>query len=258
MLERADSLTALAPSIVHGFTTRLGGHSEGRFASLNLGQEWGDHPEAVRRNYEAVAGAGGFALDKLVRVRQVHGARVLRASELGPESEADGLWCHRDEGPCVVAVLTADCVPVLIADREGKVVAAVHSGWKGTVAQIVVEAVRRLVEAGVPAARLVAAIGPCIEQRAFEVGDEVAAHFDDAFVERARWPKPHVDLVGVVSAQLRAAGVSAVTRVGGCTHDQPERYFSYRRDGRGIGQMMSFVGFVIAPPGSARAACREV
>ncbi|MCA9707499.1 MAG: peptidoglycan editing factor PgeF [Myxococcales bacterium] len=244
MLERAPHLSALAPALVHGFTTRTGGHSQGRYASLNLGGKWGDDPQAVDRNLEAVAEAAGFSTAWLVRVRQVHGDRVLRASEVGPGSEADGLWCHRDDGPCVVGVLTADCVPVLLADREGEAVAAVHSGWRGTVAGVVANAVRMLEGAGIPPVRLLAAIGPCIEQAAFEVGEEVAEHFDDAFVERERWPRPHVDLVGVVRAQLQACGVpsGSIARVGGCTHDQPERYFSYRRDGQGIGQMMSFIG----------------
>jgi YfiH family protein len=246
MLERAAVLSAFAPSIVHGFTGRRGGHSEGRFASLNLGGRWGDDPEAVRRNLETVADAGAFDPAWLVCVRQVHGAAVLRASKVGEGSEADALWCHRDDGPCVVGVLTADCVPVLLADREGLAVAAIHSGWRGTVAGVVIEAVRALAGAGVPPQRLVAAIGPCIEQPAFEVGEEVAAQFDDAFVERERWPKPHIDLVGVVWAQLEAAGLPAVSieRVGACTHDNPERYFSFRRDGAGIGQMMSFIGVV--------------
>jgi len=246
MLERSAALSALAPSVVHGFTDRRGGHSQGRFGTLNLGARWGDDPEAVRRNLEAVAKAGAFDPAWLVCVRQVHGAAVLRAREVVEGSEADALWCHRDDGPCVVGVLTADCVPVLLADREGEVVAAVHSGWRGTVAGVVSETVRTLAEAGVPPGRLVAAIGPCIEQAAFEVGEEVAAQFDDAFVERRRWPKPHVDLVGIVRSQLVAAGVSAasIERVGLCTHQNIDRYFSFRRDGAGIGQMMSFIGVV--------------
>ncbi|MCA9648688.1 MAG: peptidoglycan editing factor PgeF [Myxococcales bacterium] len=244
MLEHAEALSALAPAIVHGFTTRRGGFSQGRYATLNMGGKWGDDPEAVRRNQEAVAAAGGYAVEQLVRVKQVHGAAVLRASEVGPDREADALWCHRDDGPCVVGVLTADCVPVLLADREGTAVAAVHSGWRGTVAGVSAAAVRALQGAGVSPARLVVAIGPCIEQPAFEVGEEVACQFDDAFVERERWPKPHVDLVGVVRSQLLGLGVppGSIVRVGGCTHDQPERYFSFRRDGAGIGQMMSFIG----------------
>jgi YfiH family protein len=247
MLERAAVLSALAPSVVHGFTDRQGGHSQGRFATLNLGERWGDDPEAVRRNFEAVADAGGFDPAWLVRVRQVHGTAVLRAREVGAGSEADALWCHRSDRPCVVGVLTADCVPVLLADREGEVVAAVHSGWRGTVAGIVTHTVRTLAESGgIPPERLVAAIGPCIEQAAFEVGEEVAAQFGDAFVDRTSFPKPHVDLVAVVRAQLVAAGVpaTAIERAGACTHANPDRYFSFRRDGAGIGQMMSFIGVV--------------
>lgn len=247
MLERAAALSALAPSVVHGFTDRRGGHSQGRFATLNLGERWGDDPDAVRRNLEAVAGAAGFDPAWLVRVRQVHGAAVLRASEVREGSEADALWCHRSDRPCVVGVLTADCVPVLLADREGEAVAAIHSGWRGTVAGVVTHAVHALADAGgVPPERLVAAIGPCIEQAAFEVGEEVASRFDDAFVDRTRWPKPHVDLVGVVRSQLVAAGVpaTAIERVGACTHANPDRYFSFRRDGAGIGQMLSFIGVV--------------
>ncbi len=244
MLDRAELFSALGPSIVHGFTDRNDGHSRERYASLNMGSKWGGDPEAGRRNHAAVAEAGGYALEHLVRVRQVHGAEVIAARDVVEGSEADGVWCHRDDGPCVVAVMTADCVPILLADREGSAVAALHSGWRGTVAGIATVAVDALEQAGVPPERLVAAIGPCIEQPAFEVGPEVAEHFDEAFVERSRWPKPHVDLVGVVRAQLRAAGVpaDAIARVGGCTHANPERWFSYRRDGKGIGQMMSFVG----------------
>ncbi len=244
MILQADPLRALGPAVVHGFTTRLGGHSQGRFASMNLGGRWGDDPVAVARNLQTVAETAGYEPSSLVRVRQVHGDAVLRATGVGTDSEADGLWCHREDGPCTVAVLTADCVPVLLADREGQAAAAVHSGWRGTVAEISARAVEALAGAGIPPGRLLAAIGPCIEQPAFEVGEEVASQFDAAFVERVRWPKPHVDLVGAVRAQLEGAGVPAasITRVGGCTHDDPARFFSYRRDGRGIGQMMSFVG----------------
>jgi len=247
MLDRADLLSSLGPAVVHGFTDRNDGYSEGRYASLNLGGKWGDDPEAVRRNHEAVADAGGYDPAWLRRVRQVHGAEVMRATAVVEGSEADGLWCHRDDGPCVVGVLTADCVPLLLADREGRAVAAVHSGWRSTVADIAARAVETLErEAGVPPERLVAAIGPCIELSAFEVGEEVAEQFDDAFVERRRFPKPHVDLVGVVRSQLLAAGLtaSAIARVGDCTYAHPDRWFSYRRDGKGIGQMMSFIGLV--------------
>jgi hypothetical protein len=141
-------------------------------------------------------------------------------------------------------VLTADCVPVLLADRAGTVAAAVHSGWKGTASNIVAATVQVL-GSWAPAETLVAAIGPCIELAAFEVGEEVAVRFDPSFVRREGFVRPHVDLVATVRAQLIAAGVPAqsIERVGGCTFADPSRYFSYRRDGAGIGQMLAFIGF---------------
>lgn len=240
-------------SIVHGFTTRVGGVSRGRYASLNVGSRWGDEPEAVAENLRRVAAACKFELERLVSVRQVHGNVVLAADEVDSTSEADALWCGRmrPDSRRVVGVLTADCVPILLCDRAANVVAAVHSGWKGTVANIAGRTVERLLDAGVAAEHLLAAIGPCIEVAAFEVGEEVAEQFDARFVDRGRGPKPHVDLVACVRAQLEHAGIPAnqVERVGGCTHANPELYFSYRRDGAGppavsagIGQHLSLIG----------------
>lgn len=228
---------------VHGFTDRLGGVSEGRHASLNLGRRWGDDPEAVAENYRRVAAAAGFRVEALRQVRQVHGKAVLRARDVKADSEADALWVHRDDGPLVAGVLTADCVPILLRDAVGTVAAAVHSGWKGTVADITGATVGVLAEYVAPA-RMLAAIGPCIEVEAFEVGEEVAAQFPAEFVRREGTRRPHVDLVAMVRGQLLAAGVpaGAISRVGGCTFSDPSRYFSYRRDGAGIGQMLAFIG----------------
>jgi polyphenol oxidase len=243
MLLRAQHFPS---SIVHGFTTRVGGVSRGRFATLNLGSRWGDEPEAVAENLRRVAHAAGFERERLVSVRQVHGSVVLAADEVDASSEADALWSGRMRADprAVVGVLTADCVPILLCDREANVVAAAHSGWKGTVANIAARTVERLLAAGAIAEQLLAAIGPCIEVAAFEVGEEVAKQFDARFVDRERGPKPHVDLVACVRAQLEDAGIPAnqIERVGGCTHADPELYFSYRRDGAGIGQQLSLIG----------------
>lgn len=238
-----DRARGFPDGVVHGFTDRNGGVSVGRFESLNLGGRWGDEPAAVTENLRRVAAEGGFSPEQLRRARQVHGAAVLRATEVREGSEGDAVWVRRNDG-LIAGVMTADCVPVLIVDREATVAAAVHSGWKGTVADIVGATVRALSEVVAPS-RLVAAIGPCIELAAFEVGEEVAARFAPAFVQREGFDKPHVDLVAVVRGQLISAGVpaEAIERVGGCTHARPERYFSYRRDGAGIGQMLAFVGF---------------
>lgn len=243
MLQRAEQFPA---TITHGFTTRKGGVSQGRYATLNLGARWGDDPEAVAENLRRVAAAGEFSLDELVRVRQVHGDAVLAAHTVTPDSEADALWVHRDHpgSARVVGVLTADCVPISLCDRQGTMAAAIHSGWRGTVANIAARTVETLRAAGADPGDLLAAIGPCIELDAFEVGEEVAAAFDERFVARTGYAKPHVDLVACVRAQLEDAGLrpNQIERVGACTHANPDLYFSYRRDGAGIGQHLSFIG----------------
>ena len=243
MLLRASHFPS---AITHGFTTRQGGVSTGRYASLNLGEKWGDNPDAVRENLRRVAEWADYEPDELVRVCQVHGDRVVHAVGADSTTEADGVWAHRDDPACVVGVMTADCVPLLICDRAGTVIAATHSGWRGTVANIAARTVETLVaHGGVVASELVAAIGPCIELAAFEVGDEVAEQFEPRFVSREHGPKPHIDLVACVRAQLEAAGLPSdqIERVGGCTHADPQTYFSYRRDGAGIGQQLSLIGW---------------
>lgn len=246
-----DQAVLFPEVLTHGFSDRLGGVSEGRYASLNVSAKWGDEPEAVAENHRRIAAAAGFSGTPLCLVRQVHGAAVLRASEVTATSEADAIWSHRDDPPAIVGVMTADCVPVLLADAEATVWAAIHSGWKGTVAGIVGATVRVLAEQGVAPSELRAAIGPCIELAAFEVGPEVAARFPEEFVDRRSFAKPHVDLVATVRAQLLAAGLQPenVERVGGCTHADAHRYYSYRRDGAGIGQHLAFIG----PAGGPRA-----
>lgn len=244
--------TRLFPdAITHGFCTRLGGVSQDRYATLNVSARWGDAPEDVAENLRRIAALGEFELERLVRVRQVHGTGVIAAHEVNDLSEADAIWHARVHpgSAKVVAVTTADCVPILICDRNASVVAAVHSGWRGTAANIAGHTVATLRDrGGVAPEQLLAAIGPCIELAAFEVGEEVAEpfarQFDGRFVSRSFGEKPHVDLVGFVRAQLLEAGIpdAQIERVGACTHSNPELYYSYRRDGAGIGQHLSLIG----------------
>lgn len=238
--------SALLPSaLVHGFTDRHGGVSVGKRDSLNLIDGRGDDPAAVAENHRRVAAAAGYAPGDLRTIRQVHGRAVWRAATAPAGAEGDAVWARAGDGPIVVGVVTADCVPVLLADRSGTAVAAIHSGWRGTVQDVVGATVAALAGDGVDPADLVAAIGPCIEVVGFEVGEEVAREFAPEFVRCDLGQRPHVDLVAAVRAQLMAAGVPAggIDRIGGCTWAQPERYFSYRRDGAGIGQMLAFIGF---------------
>lgn len=232
---------------VHGFATRNGGVSKPPFATLNLGLELGDDESAVRENRRRFSSELGLAGDTLFEQRQVHGKLVRevtahdRPGDIA-NCEGDGL-ISRAPG-LAVAARTADCVPVLIAHPGSGAVAAVHAGWRGAVAGVVPEAIERL---GLRPAELLVAIGPHIRAAAFEIGDEVAVQMRAA----ARGPsvvddsseKPHGRLAALVESQLLACGVPspAIDDVGGCTHDEPEQFFSHRRDRGKTGRHLSAI-----------------
>ncbi len=251
--------SALLSELPHGFSTRVGGVSGGRYATLNLGGKWGDDPAAVAENRRRVAEATGLLPTELRLARQVHGRAVAVADGRSAEevlgSDADAVVAT--ETGLAPSVLTADCVPILIADEAGRV-AAVHAGWRGAVADIAGATVEELVSRGCAPSRLRAAIGPSICPRCFEVGEDVAAQFAPSFVIReASWPKPHVDLWALCRAQLVAAGLedAKIETLGRCTVHEPELFFSFRRDGANIGQMMSFIA-AGRPAQAARSAAR--
>jgi YfiH family protein len=169
---------------------------------------------------------------------------VLRGSESVDEvraRQADAL-VSRQPG-IAIAVRTADCVPVLIGDTVSGAVAAVHAGWRGVVAGVIVEAVAAL-EAKDPAA-LIAAIGPSIGPCCFEVDQDVALSIaqagGDGIVIKRGGEKPHVDLWRAIEHQLRSAGISSVNTVSACTTCDHARFFSYRRDGSRSGRMLSVI-----------------
>jgi YfiH family protein len=243
MLHTASRFPA---NVVQGFSTREGGVSQGRYSSLNLSYGWGDRRQDVDENLRRFAFALDFDPAEILAPVQVHGNRVVRAVQSDASTPADGIWAHRDDrGARVVAVRSADCVPILLASEDGMFVAAIHSGWRGTVHNIVGQAVAAMREHGARPISLRAAIGPCIEAKAFEVGPEVAVQFPGSFVQSGAKGRPHVDLVACVRRQLVESGIKAtsIERVGGCTHSNPQLYFSYRRDGRVIGQHLAIVGF---------------
>jgi hypothetical protein len=228
--------------IRHGFTCRQGGVSEGRHASLNLGSSWGDEPARVEENLRRVAAAAGFLPARLCQVRQVHGTDVIAVD--APErrrTEADGMATAED---LVLGVLSADCVSLLLGDGRGRVVAA-HAGWRGTVAGMAGAAVAAAVRLGARVEELRAAMGPSIGPCCFVVGEDVAAQFaavvPDSVVRGAEGVR--VDLWRANRVLLRAAGVPDA-QIGAdppCTRCDPRRFFSYRRDGAGIGQHLAFI-----------------
>jgi len=245
---RSALLTRLG--VRHGFSTRIGGVSEGPFSTLNLAFGPGDRPEAVTENLARFARALEIEVERIFQTSQVHGAAVreivpsdVRSAVL--HDEADALVA-RDAG-VAVGVRVADCVPVLLFHEDSKQVAAVHAGWRGVVGSVVGSAIAALARQG-NSRSIAAAIGPCIGPCCFEVGEEVVSAIEDAvpgdseLVKRDR-AKPHVDLRRAVRAQLVSLGVedARIEDVAGCTRCDAERFFSFRRDGARSGRHLAVI-----------------
>ena len=235
-------------SIVHGFTTRAGGLSQGPFASLNLATRVDDDRSAVLQNRAAVLVALGRADANLIAVRQVHGDALVEVTRnAGPNIEGDALWTRDPQA--VLAILVADCLPILLADRAGTVVAAVHAGWRGTEKRLVAAMVARLRSAGVSPADLVVSLGPCIGPCCFEIGEDVAFPLRNAFPDPGEAVLPRGDRFvanlwdlnrrALVEAGVPAANIDSVAR---CTHCDAA-FFSYRRDAKRTGRQAGVIGF---------------
>jgi YfiH family protein len=234
---------------LHGFSTRLGGTSAPPFDSMNLGRSVGDEPERVQENHARLAKSVGYDAARLFERSQVHGADVYVVREgdepaLVRAGESDAIVTRL--AGTAVGVRVADCVPVLLADPESGAVAAAHAGWRGVVAGVVTATVEALSSLGAEPARLLAAIGPSIGPCCFEVGDEVASAVaesaGDGLVLRGGGPrKPHVDLWRAVEHQLYRAGVRTIDTLGQCTMCDPDRFFSFRRDGERSGRMLGVI-----------------
>lgn len=214
-------------------TVRTGGESRGAFAAFNLARHVGDSSAAVAANRARLCDELGLA--RIQWLNQVHGTRCLHATPdtVASVPEADAAWTR--ERRLALAVLTADCLPVVVADRGGAVVGIAHAGWRG-----LVHGVLESLVAALPVApdELVAWIGPGIGARAYEVGEDVAGPVadlvpaDEAAVlsPGARPGKHQLDLAALAGVLLARSGVPAVFTEGLCTYEDP-RFYSYRRDG---------------------------
>lgn len=266
----------------HGFSTRIGGLSRAHSAEreqgeLNLGFTADDARENVLVNRRLLADAiTGNPETPLVGIRQIHSSVVVVAgaeNAVDKPEKADGLMTA--EPGILLAVQTADCIPVLVADRKRRAVAAFHAGWRGTVKRIVEAGLGRMrLEFGSRPEDLIAAIGPGIGQCCYAVGEEVLVEFesqfgyasdlflkvDDADPVLAKYPmmfmnqrapghgprasRIHLDLVEANRRQLLAAGLKpgAIQTAGGCTNCHPDLFFSHRASGGHTGRMMSVIG----------------
>ena len=219
----------------HGFFTRKGGASSGVYAGLNCGRASADQLDAVALNRSRAALALDVAPDRLVSLHQVHSSTVVTVTEADDlaalrSREADALVTARPD--IALAVLTADCLPVLLVDRQAGIVGAAHAGWKGTLAGVLEATVAAMRTLG--ASDISAVVGPAISQRAYEVGDELMDQFladdpdNDRFFATGPNGRPMFDLPGLGVARLRAAGVDAEW-LRHCTYSDRDLFFSFRR-----------------------------
>jgi hypothetical protein len=248
----APNLAAL-PGLRHGFTTREGGVSEGPYASLNLGWATGDDDGAVEANYERLAAAFGTPRERLIGIRQDHGAEVMRIDGVRAPQDFTGRSADAlvtSIPGLVLTVRVADCLPILLVDPESRGVAAVHAGWRGTLAGVLPSAVEALVrEFRCAPSSLRMAVGPGIGACCFEVSTGIAALMEHDIglregesreVGRSVW----LDLTRINSRQAVDAGLlpERIWTSGLCTKCDA-RFFSYRRDGKRSGRSVGAIGW---------------
>jgi len=223
--------------IRHAFFTRTGGVSQGIYGSLNCGLGSGDAPSAVVENRARAMARLDLEADRLTTCYQVHSPTCVVVEkpwtpDKAPQADA---MATREPG-IALGILTADCAPVLFADSKARVIGAAHAGWKGAKGGVLEATVDRMVELGAKRERIVAAIGPCIAQRSYEVGPEFPAPFLEESAENRDFFAPArkeghflFDLGGYVAQRLALYGVEMVQRCPNDTVAEEDRFFSYRR-----------------------------
>jgi len=225
------------PGIRHGFMTRAGGVSEGIYASLNCGLGSDDNLDHVRENRRRVLEMAGITAKTLLTAYQVHSPDVLVVEEEwrdGPRPKVDALVTTRRN--IAIAVSSADCVPILFADPEARVVGAAHAGWRGAVGGVLQATVKQMCALGARPERVRAGVGPCIGPASYEVGPEFPAPFlaqdpaNDRFFRPAQRTGHHMfDLESYVAAELGAMKLAAIEVAHRDTCAEEDTFFSYRR-----------------------------
>ena len=226
-----------ARGVAHGFFGRTGGTSTGIYESLNCGPGSGDDRAHVIENRRRASAALTNRECPLVTLYQIHSAEGVCVCDpwgIGNAPKADAM--ATDRPGIALGILTADCAPVLLADAEAHVIGAAHAGWKGALTGVIDQAIIRMEQLGAKRERIAAAIGPCISQAAYEVGEEFRAIFTRLDAANARFFLPatrtghwQFDLPGYACARLKAAGVQSVAAPGHCTYAQSGNFYSFRR-----------------------------
>jgi polyphenol oxidase len=234
-----------APTNIHAYsTTRKGGVSEGAFLGLNLGTHVQDNPQHVSINRQLLTSEFKSAAD-FCWLNQTHSHRLVKLNATTAQNiDADASWADTNQRTCVV--MTADCLPVLVTDKEGSFVAAIHAGWRGLKDGIIEKSIQQIcIELSIPSEQLLVWLGPCIGPDAFEVGDDVRDEFitenplsSDAFTAaNNKWLANLHQLAMLRLAQFPDATISVDAS---CTYNDRERFYSYRRDGK-TGRLATFI-----------------
>lgn len=221
--------------VTHGFFTRRGGASSGVYSGLNCGNGSDDLTDAVALNRARVAGAMDVAPEALVTIHQVHSPYVVTIDGplKGPAPKADAMVTATPG--IALGILTADCEPVLFADKKAGVIGAAHAGWKGAISGVLEATLDAMEALGAKRADTTAIIGPTISQSAYEVGPEFLDRFMDEDPEHSRFfaggtgDRMHFDLPAFGLHCLREAGVGHAEWTRHCTYSDPDRFYSYRR-----------------------------
>ena len=231
------ALLGALPGVRHAFFTRAGGVSEGLYAALNCGNGSNDDPGNVARNRARAMAHMGLSEDRLTTAYQVHSNRVAVVERPWRREDAPQVDAMVTRQPGIaLGILTADCVPLLLADAEAGVIGAAHAGWRGALDGIVGAVVRGMVDLGARRERIAAGIGPAIGARSYEVGPEFPAPFlaqasdnEDFFAASPRAGHFLFDIQGYVGRCLKAAGVDRVETLARDTCAEETLFFSYRR-----------------------------
>jgi YfiH family protein len=259
MLERNEHVSGVVTyqspllrdmGLLHAFSTRIGGVSRGQYASLNL-VDGDDDADDVAENQRRLGGAIGADYLSRIEVKQVHGAAVCVANGPTPDDSplphADAIITTRPQ--LLLSIRVADCAAILLASRCGKVVGAIHAGWRGVVGGVIGATLASIRQNfGVQPVHLTAAVGPCIGCDHFEVGAEVVdAYVEvslDAVVDRDQFARPHIDLAQAAVVQLRRGGLPAdlIDTTDLCTYRDADLFFSHRRDKGQTGRMAAMIG----------------
>jgi YfiH family protein len=243
------------PGLLHGFMGRRGGKSVGRYAGLNTSYRVGDDPKVVSQNVCDMKLAVGIHDGKIVTMRQVHGDNIIEVKDrqLKEAGEADGMVTA--ESGIYLGILTADCVPLLFIAPKQRLAAAVHAGWRGTLAGIAQKTVRLFEDQyGVAADDLEVALGPSIGVCCYDVKDDVAGPLMKKWGSlttpsvAVKDGKSFINLSRLNRDILREAGVPGkqLSQVGPCTRCAADDFFSYRREGGETGRQISVVGWLPA------------